>query len=415
MLIAGLVAVGLVAAGCGGGDTDTGTEPTETKCSADLQAAAGSFEALGGESRVLAQAKKTVKLGFIGDLTGATSNLVIHEKQAAQLAIEQANAKGDLAVRIELVPLDNKDAVKDTAAPLAQQLANDPAIVGMIGPAFSGESFVADKILDEAGIAIVTPSATNPDLSKQGWKTFHRALSTDQVQGEQTGDLLVKGMNCQKVAVIDDKTDYGAGLGEIVEQSVTDAGGEVVVREGIEKTTDYTTLVDTLLARKPDIVYYAGYQPETSLVVKQYRAKGGKAPVMTGDGSKDNKLITDAGAQAAEGVLVTCPCLDPNLSTDAAALQMAKDYKAKFGVEPGIYSAEGWDSAQIFIAAVKAAGADVTKQKVLDFVNKLKGFKGISKTFEWTPTGEVKEGTIHLYQAKSGKLAYLGPVSKFVG
>lgn len=364
--------------------------------------------------KVLAQAKKTVKIGFLGDISGANSNLVHSSVKAARLAVKQANAAGDLDVTLELSEQDNKDGGPDPAPGLAQRLIADQAVLGVIGPAFSGETKVTGQLFADAGLTHVTPSATNPDLTKNGWKTFFRALATDAVQGGQTGQLIVDVLGCETVAVINDKSEYGAGLAEAVVASVEESGGEVVLEEGIEPTTDYRSAIDSVMAEDPDVLYYSGYVSEAPLVVKQYRDSGGEGIFMGGDGDKGVDLIKEGG-DAAEDAVLTCPCLDPNAADDAASKKFAEDYRAEFDEDPDIYSAEGWDVAQIFIAAIKAGGANPTRASVLEFVTELKDFKGLSKTFNWTDTHEVEEGEITFaYVVRDGKYELIGRIDELV-
>jgi branched-chain amino acid transport system substrate-binding protein len=359
--------------------------------------------------------KKVVKLGFLGDLTGGNAGLVVSAHKAVQLAVEQANAKGDLQVTVELNAQDNKDGSQDTAPALAQRLIADSAVVGIIGPAFSGETKTTGALFCDAGLATVTQSATNPDLTKNGWPTFFRALATDAIQGGQTGPYIVDGLGKKNVAVINDKSEYGAGLGAAVVRSIKDAGGTVVLDQGIEPTTDYTTIVDSVIAKKPDVLYYSGYDKDAPLLLKQYRNKGGTAIFMGGDGDKGTNFLKEGGA-AAEGAILTCPCLDPNASDDAAAKKFADDYRAKYGEPAGIYSSEAWDVANIFIAAIKAAGASPTRKQVLDYVTNLKDYKGLSKTFNWTSDHEVVGGDItYVYKVQGGQYTLLGEAKELAG
>jgi branched-chain amino acid transport system substrate-binding protein len=363
--------------------------------------------------RTLAQgAKKTVKIGFLGDLTGGNAGLIIYEHKAAQLAIKQANAKGDLPVTLALAAQDNKDGAANTAPALAQRLIADQAVLGVVGPGFSGESKTTGALFCEAGLVTVTPSATNPDLTKNGWKTFFRALATDAVQGGQTGDYIVNGLKKKNVAVVNDKSEYGAGLGTAVVDSIKKAGGNVVLDQGIEPTTDYTSLIDSVNAKKPDILYYSGYDKEAPLVLKQYRSRGGTAQFMGGDGDKGTNFLKEGGT-ATEGAILTCPCLDPNASTDARAQKFAAEYKAAYNEEAGIYSSEGWDATQMLIAAIKAGGANATRKSVLDYITNLKDFKGLSKTFNWTSDHEVVGGEItFVYEVKNGRYTLLGKATE---
>lgn len=370
------------------------------------------FDRLGATTEIHAQAgKPTVKIGFFGDLTGENSNLVTSSHNSALLAVKQANAAGNLKYNLEIEAVDNKGGGTDAAPGLAQKLIGDESVVGVIGPAFSGESKVTGELFAKAGLTTVTPSATNPALTENGWKTYFRALATDAVQGGQTGEL-IGAMNCKTVAIINDKSEYGAGIAAAVSASVKKAGGEVVLEEGIEPTTDYTSVIDSVIPKKPDVLYYGGYVGQAPLVVKQYRDKGGTGLFMGGDGDKGAAFITGGGA-AADGAVLTCPCLDPNASDDPKAKKFAKDYKAEYGSEPDIYSAEGWDVAQMYIAAVKAAGSTApTRESVLKFITDLKDFPGLSKSFTWTDKHEVEAGEItYAYVVKGGKFTLLGKIS----
>lgn len=363
--------------------------------------------------------KKTVKIGFIGDITGANSALVVPGKNAAELAFEQANAKGDLKVKIEFVVLDNKEADPKKAPPLAQQLINDTAVVGVIGPAFSGETSAVQPLFKQAGLTHITQSATRADLTAGGkYPTFFRAVGGDADQAEAAARLAVKGKSCTTLAIVDDKSAYGKGYADIVDTNAKKYGGSVVTRESVAPTADYTSLVDTLRSKNPKCVVYGGYQPQASILIKQMRQKGVTAQFISGDGTKSTKFIPEAGAANAEGTLLTCPCLDANVSDDAAAKAFVKDYTAKFNVAPDIYSPEAYDVAQIFIKAIGECGVDVTRACILEKVTGLKDFKGLSKTFNWTTDTaalhEVTDKGVNIYSVKDGKLVLDGNINDIV-
>lgn len=424
LMFAALSAVALITGACaeegGGGGTQAGECDSESLQALGATApdlSSKDFKTVGFSQKtpsVLAQAGRTVKLGFIGDLTGANSNLVTSSNEAAQLAVKRANEAGDLDVTLELVSLDNKDGGPDPAPALAQRLISDAAVLGVIGPAFSGETAVASPLFAEAGLTNISQSATNPDLTTNGWRTFFRALATDAVQGGQTGPLIVDVLGCERVAVVNDRSEYGAGLAEAVAASVEEAGGEVVLNEGVEPTTDYTSVIDSVLASDAEVLYYSGYVAQAPLVAKQYRDKGGEGIFMGGDGDKGADLITE-GAEAVEGAVLTCPCLDPNASDDPKSQEFAEAYQEEYGKAVDIYGAEGWDVAQIFIAAIRAGGANPTRASVLEYVTNLSDYEGLTKTFNWTPEHEVEEGEItYVYVVRDGAYVLAGRVDELL-
>lgn len=420
LMFAALSAVAVITGACaqeGGGGAQAGECRSE-----DLQALGAGTRDVSSDfkpaafkksvPKALGQAGRTVKIGLIGDLTGANSNLVVSQERAARLAVKQANESGDLDVTLQLEPLDNKDGSPDTAPALAQRLINDPAVLGVIGGAFSGETAVMGPLFEEAGLTVISPSATNPDLTQNGWRTFFRALATDDVQGGQTGTLIVDILGCERVAVVNDRSEYGAGLAEAVAASVRESGGEVVLEEGIEPTTDYTSVVDSVLASNADVVYYSGYVAQAPLVARQYRERGGEGIFMGGDGDKGADFITEGG-EAADGAVLTCPCLDPNASDEAKSQEFARAYQEEYGTPVDIYGAEGWDVAQIFIAAIRDGGANPTRASVLEYVTNLSDFEGLTKTFNWTEDHEVEAGDItYVYVVRDGAYELVGRVDE---
>lgn len=416
-MVASLAIFTLLASACASDDEGGTGGDGAAACSAGklkgfaagLPGAPGKSYGAAANVHSLAQGKPTVKIGFFGDLTGANSGLVVHIRDAAKLAIEQANASGALQVDVKFVPKDNKDAAADTAPAIEQSFIDDDEVVAVLGGAFSGETLAVGSLFAAAKLTHVSASATNPDITTKGWP-FFRALSTDEVQGAKVAEVL-KGMGCAKIAVIDDKTDYGKGIAEFVNTNVKTQGLEVVAREGVEqKTADYGPLIDTIKASGADAVFYGGYYADGGNFLKQMREKSVNALWVCGDGCKDPELIKGAGATNAEGVVLTCPCSDPNVSADPDSQKFAADYKTAYGKEVGIYGAEGYDSARIILDAIAASDDDgkVTRQEIFDHIDKLEGFNGITKDFTFDEKGEVAGGAIIVYGVKGGAIKELG-------
>jgi branched-chain amino acid transport system substrate-binding protein len=420
--LAFMLVLSLGAAACGGGTkSSTSKSPAAAGCnSGDLKVAAAGTEASYRLAEATPQAtggaKKTLVIGAFGDRTGGNSQIIIPSHNAEKLAIDQANAKGDLPVTLSYDPRDNKDAASNVngAIPLAQQFIANPNVVGVLGGGFSGETGAVGNLFSNAGLLLFSPSATRVDLVKQGWKTFFRGLADDDAQGKAVVPMF-QAAGCKKIAVVNDKSAYGQGLAQVVVPAAKSAGVSVVLDEGIEPTTDYTSLVDSVLAKNPDGLFYAGYASEFQLVVKQLKEKGYDGLIASGDGSKSGTIGTDIGVPASDGVVLLCPCGDPNVSKDPKAQQFAADYKKAYNVAPDIYSAEGYDVANVTIEAIrecgKAGAAGITRQCVVD---KVRGsnYPGLTKTFVFEPDGQVKNQTVEVYLIKDGKLGEVGPIDK---
>lgn len=417
---AAVAVLSLVAAAC---SSDSG-EPTAAGCSSDELGGTAFAPALDTGSVTAAANKVTpilgqgdkpvVKVGWFGDLTGATSVYTISSKQAAELAIEQANEAGNLNVTIEFMAEDNKDASEATAPSIEQKFIQDDAVVGVIGGAFSGETLAVGELFSGAGLTHISPSATNPDITTKGWP-FFRLLSTDAVQAAKAAELIT-GLGCTKVAVVNDKSDYGQGLADLVESALTDGGAEVVLSEGVEPTTDYTALVDSIEAAAPELVFYGGYGPQASLILKQMREKGVEALFMSGDGTKDVQFVKDAGNENAEGTVLTCPCSDPTAATDSESVAFVDAYNERWGEDPGIYGAEGYDGGNLMVAAIDAADDDgeVTREEIFTFFDEAEGVPGLTKDFTWDDTGEIEGGVIIAYVVRDGAIVQLGSVDDVI-
>lgn len=417
-LLALLLAFFMVGASCAKKDEgDTGGGGTQAAACTTERLESAAVARFAGVSRgpVLAQAKPKLVIGSFGDRTGANSQLIVPSHQGMQMAIDEANAKGDLPVTLEFRPIDNKDANKDTATPIAQSLINDPTVIAVLGGGFSGETGATGQLFSDANLLFFTASATRVDLVSQGFKTFFRGLGDDDSQGKAVVPLF-EALECESLAVVNDKSAYGQGLAQVVSPAAKTAGIDVVLDEGIEPTTDYTTVVDSIIAKDPQAVFYGGYASEFRLFAKQLRDKGYEGLIASGDGSKTATIGEDIGVEQSEGVVLLCPCADPNVSTDPAAQKFAKDFKAKFGAEPSIYAAEGYDVANITIRAIgecgKGGASGVTRACVVEKVRDTKGYKGLTKTFEFEANGQVKEQSVIVFLIKGGKITEVGPINE---
>lgn len=362
-------------------------------------------------------AKPELTIAFMGDLTGANASLEIGPRNAAQLLVEQTNEKGDLPVKLVFAPEDTQGK-EDQAVTVANKLIGNAKIVGVVGPGFSGESGTAGPVLEQAKFPRVTPSATNPTLAQRGWKYWFRAVANDDVQGGLTPDVLLKYVKGTKVFIAHDKTPYGQGLASIVEGKLPPTA-KVAFEAADPGKEDYGALVSKAVTSGADVFYWGGYEREAGLIVKQLKDRGFRGAFVGADGSKGDNLLKGGGATA-NGAILTCPCLDPNASDQAAAKKFVDDYRARFGSAPSIYAAEGHDAALIIVEAIRKAGApsgDISayRQKVTDNVAATSGLAGLARTYKFEPNGELS-GTpgLYLYKVQDGNYVLLGLVADLI-
>ncbi|WP_329093953.1 branched-chain amino acid ABC transporter substrate-binding protein [Streptosporangium sp. NBC_01469] len=359
----------------------------------------------GGSS---AAAPSTVKLGFMGDLTGANAGIVIPPRNGAKLVVDEYN-KTNPAVKIELVEYDSQ-ADPSKAVALAQQAIKTDKIVGLIGPAFSGESAQVAPVLEEAKLPSISASATNAALATNGWKYWHRVLPSDSIQGPGIGDFIATGVGAKKVFVIDDKSEYGKPLADAVKGALEAKGVKPETDSLDPAESDFSSVVNKVAAAKPEAIFFGGYYAAGGNLLKQLRDKGVTAKFLSGDGSLDKGLIDGAGADNAEGALVGCPCYiaTPDV-TDAKVKAFADAYKAAYSADPAIYAAEGFDAATVFVDAIKAG--NVTPDKINEFIATV-DLAGVSKQVKFEANGEVAAKDIYIYQVKDGAIGLLGKANE---
>lgn len=319
-------------------------------------------------------------IAYFGALTGSAANLGINIKNGAQLAVDQYNTQ-HADCKTTLKPFDSEgDPAKAPA--LARNLVADTTVIGVIGPAFSGESEAANPILDQAGIPIITPSATRPSLSTNGWKVFHRAVANDDAQGPAAGNYIKNVLKATKVFVADDQSAYGAGLADAVKKTL---GPLVVATDktaGDGKQTDFSALVTKLRSSGATAMFYGGYYQNAGLIAKQVNQAGLKVHLVAGDGVNDPGFVTAAGQAAAEGVVVTCPCSPASESKGT----FAADYKAAWNADPGTYSDVAYDAANIFLKGIDAGN---TTPDAMETYLSTVDYTGVANTYTFTATGEL--------------------------
>jgi len=335
------------------------------------------------------------KIGFMGALSGGNASIVLPSYNAAKLAFEQfAEDNPDCDVTLQEFDTEGDPS---KATPVAAKIATDQSFLGVIGGAFSGETQATKKTFEEAGVTMISQSATSPEITlKDPAKTFHRVVGHDIIQGAAVAKYLNDVLKAKKVFVVDDGTAYGAPLADEVVKNAEDI---VVSRDKVqEKQTDFAATISKIKGAGADAVYYAGYANEAGPFLKQLRAAGLDIPFVGSDGLYGVDFPKAAGDQA-EGAIITCPCLP----AEEAGGTFAEDYEAKYGERPGAYAAEGYDAAMIFLEAIKAGNN--TREKVEKFVDEYDK-DGISKRLKFDENGDVARDAVVIwaYRIENGEL-----------
>ena len=336
---------------------------------------------------------QTIKIGLAAPLTGGDSSFGIDAKNAALLAV--ADAEPFEGFQFELVAEDDQGLPEGGAA-VANKLVADPTVVAIAGHLFSGATAAAMPIYEEACIPMMSQSATNPDLTTLGSSVFNRIPFTDAMQGTAAAEFIYNNLGIRKIAVLHDGGDYGKGLANIVKERFEELGGEVVAFEGITtKEADYTPILTTIAAKEPELIYFGGYTQDGSVLANQMKTTGLENAVFFGcDGTYGKDFLDRAGANA-EGSYHAITKIPPETE---AKKKFDEAYKATYGVAAGELSPYSWNSydvTTILIEKVKEVafvGEDgalyVPRGALVEAVRNLKDYVGISGTYTCNEVGE---------------------------
>lgn len=328
-----------------------------------------------------------LSLAMAGPLTGPDAPFGANVRDGAQLAVDQHNAANP-GCQVQLKTFDT-EGDPQKAVSVAPQIVDDPSIIGLVGPTWSGETKATGSVFDQAGLVALTPSATNVALSEQGWKTFFRGLSNDGVQGPSLANYLKNTLDVGNVCVVDDSTDAGVGQAGAVRDTlgpIADTACNISIKKGDK---DFSAAVSQITGQSPDAVVFASYYTEGALLLQQLREAGYTGLFAGPDGLKDPQFVKAAG-ESAKGAVLSCPCGPP---TGA----FAEAYTEKFGQAPGTYSLESYDLATILLTGIDA-GAD-SRPALLDFVRGYDG-QGVARNYQWTENGELTSNLIWIYKVQ---------------
>jgi branched-chain amino acid transport system substrate-binding protein len=348
-----------------------------------------------------AAAATEVKIASVAPLTVKTPHLGKDNENGVRLALDEANdAKvklGGQEVKFVLVSEDDQGDPK-VGTTVAQKLV-DAKVAGVVGHLNSGVTIPASVIYNQAGIPMISGSATNPEVTERGFKVTFRTVGRDDQQGPAIASYLAANNKPKLVAVIDDATAYGQGIADEVEKTLKAANIKVLPREkGTDSQTDWKAVLTKLRGRNPDAVFYGGMDQTGGPLLKQGRELGMKAVFSFGDGACTDEMAKLAGP-AAEGLL----CSQAGIPPQASDKKFLEAYKKKFNVDPILYAPFTYDGAKLLIAAMqKADSADPAKY--LPELAKI-SYEGATGKIEFDAKGDRKDAEMTIFTMKGGKIA----------
>jgi len=345
-----------------------------------------------------------VKIGHVGPVSGAQAHYGKDNENGARMAIEDLNAKGvtigGKKVKLELVAEDDAaDPKQGTAA--AQKLC-DAKVAGVAGHLNSGTTIPASAVYNQCGIPHVTPSATNPKLTQQGFKTSFRLLANDNALGAGLALHATNNLKLKKVAIIDDRSAYGQGVAEVFKKTALAQGMQVVDEQYTnDKATDFMAILTAIKSKGPDAVFFGGMDPQAGPMLRQMDQLGlSNLKFFGGDGICTAKLAELSGGAKSLGGVV-CAEGGASLEKMPGGKAWKARYDAKFPGQFQVYSPYVYDAVHVLVdAMVRAGSADpkVYLSKLADT-----NYQGVTTKVQFEADGELKNPAMTLYVYKDGK------------
>jgi branched-chain amino acid transport system substrate-binding protein len=369
-------------------------------------AAAAAVAAVAGIAA--AQDVQVVKIGSVAPVSGPQAHYGKDNENGVRMAIEDLNAQGvtigGKKIRFEIQAEDDAaDPKQGTAA--AQKLC-DAKVAGVVGHLNSGTTIPAAKVYNDCGIPHVTGSATNPNLTKPGYKTTYRIIANDNALGAGLALYASDVAKLKRIAVIDDRTAYGQGVAEVFKKTAQSKGITIVDEQyTTDKATDFMAILTAIKAKNPDGVFFGGMDPQAGPMLRQMEQLGlTNVKYFGGDGICTAELPKLAAGAKTVGNVV-CAEGGASLAKMPSGEAWKKKYDAKFPGQFQIYSPYTYDATFVLVDAMKRANS--TDPKV--YVPKLleTNFKGVTANIAFEPNGELKNPAMTLYTYKDGKKSAL--------
>ena len=351
-----------------------------------------------------AQDVQGVKIGHVAPLSGAQAHYGKDNENGVRMAIEDLNTQnisiGGKKVRFEIVAEDDAaDPKQGTAA--AQKLC-DAKVAGVVGHLNSGTTIPASKVYNDCGIPHVTGAATNPNLTKPGYKTTFRIIANDNALGAGLAFYAVDALKLKKVAIIDDRTAYGQGVADVFKKTVLTKGIQVVDEQfTTDKATDFMAILTAIKSKGPDAIFYGGMDPQAGPMLRQMEQLGlSNVKYFGGDG-----ICTAEVAKLAAGAKtlgnVVCAEGGASLQKMPGGDAWKKRYDAKYPNQFQVYSPYTYDATFVLVDAMKRANSIDPKVYTAKLAET--NFKGVTSTIAFEPNGELKNPSMTLYVYKDGK------------
>lgn len=352
----------------------------------------------------VALAQEVVKIGHVAPMSGGQAHYGKDNENGVRMAIEDLNAQkvviGGKTIKFEIAAEDDAADPKQGTA-VAQKLC-DAKVAGVVGHLNSGTTIPASKIYNDCGIPHITGAATNPNLTKPGYKTTYRIIANDNALGAGLAFYAADTLKLKKIAVIDDRTAYGQGVAEVFAKIAKTKGIEIVDQQfTTDKATDFMAILTAIKSKKPDGIFYGGMDAQAGAMLRQMDQLGlSNVKFFGGDGICTTEIVKIAsGAKSLDGVI--CAEGGSSIAKMPGGTAWKAKYDAKYPGQFQIYSPYTYDATFVLVDAMKRANSTDPKVYVPKIIET--NYKGVTANIAFEPNGEMKNPSMTLSTYKDGK------------
>ena len=362
-----------------------------------------------GSTLAQVHAEDIVRIGHVAATSGPIAHLGKDNENGARMAVDELNAKGGVVIggkKYKIVMQAEDDAGDPKQGTAVAQKLVDAKVSGVIGHETSGTTIPASRIYYDAGIPQISPSASNPQYTRQRYNTTFRNIANDEQLGAALARYAMQVSKAKRIAVIDDRTAYGKGLADEFMKNVKRSGaasGSTIVSTQFtnDKATDFSAILTAVKATKPDMIFFGGMDAVAGPMLRQMKQLAIPIKFMGGDGMCSDSVPRLAGDAMSDGQVICAEAggVEPSQEKGMADFRVA--YKKKFGIEVQTYAPYAYDALMTMVEAMQQAGS-TDPAKYLPALARIT-HKGVTGNIAFDARGDVKDGVLTIYTFRNAK------------
>lgn len=354
-----------------------------------------------------------VRIGIVGPLSGKSAEQGQRIGNAVLLAIEDANEKGGLFGKPIEYEYGDDEGQPEKATIATQRLIDNENVLGVIGPMTSASALASGPLYQRAGLPFLTPTATNPRITEQGWTVAFRVAGRDDREGPAAALFINQELKPKKVIAISDKTAFQAGNVAEVVGKLKELGTDVTIEEVSDQDRDLSAIITRIKTAGAEVVYMGMAPGQCALLLKQSAQAGVKFTPVSHSSNRERSLFIKASDGNAEGAYLTYNARDPRTVPEAKAF--IEKFEKRFSTTVSAYEPQAYDATNILIEAIRAAGLKdgrVDRADVLAAIRSLDGYPAIMGiNIKFDDKGDIAAAPIGIYKVVKDDFVLVRSVS----